>query len=137
MFKTAIELFLGEHLVEMTRADDVIEFITITGHLGQMVPNFSGNWDIWVGEEVVYEVENELEPLLNHYNDKDLINLYEYARKIDQDQLKFKSRQFLNIVQGSIEKILVAGSLPLDGRAIVGIYEVIYKNNRKFLISLN
>jgi hypothetical protein len=37
----------------------------------------------------------------------------------------------------SIEKILLAGRLPLDGSAIVGINEVIYTNGKKFIIGLN
>jgi len=137
MFKTAIELFLGEPLVEMVQDEDAIGFMTITGSTGSMEINtFSGNWDIWIGEEVVYEVEPELVPLMNHKNDRELFDLYEYAKNLDCD-LKYKSRRFKDIVQNSIEKLLINGNLPLKGRSTIGTYEVIYTDTRKFLISLN
>lgn len=137
MYKTAIELFLGEPLVEMVQDDDAIGFMTITGNLGSMEMNeYSGNWDIWIGEEVVYEVEPELVPLMDHTNDCQLFDLYEYTKSLDCD-LKYKSRRFLTIVQNSIEKLLLNGNLPLTGRSTIGTYEVIYTDSRKFLISLN
>lgn len=137
MFGAAIELFLGEPLIEFTQDDEVIEFMTITGTLGTMEMNdYSGNWDIWIGDEVVYEVESELVPLMNHTNDKQLFDLYEYAKSLDCD-LKYKSRRFVDYVQGAIEKLLITGNLPLTGRSTIGNYEVIYTDTRKFLISLN
>jgi len=137
MFKTAIELFLGEPLVEMVQDEEAIGFMTITGNTGSMeINDFSGNWDIWIGEEVVYEVEPELVPLMSHTNDRQLFDLYEYAKSLDCD-LKYKSRRFLDIVQNSIEKLLINGNLPLTGRSTIGTLEVIYTEQRKFLISLN
>ena len=138
MFKTAIELFLGEPLIEMVRDEDAIGFMTITGNTGSMeINDYSGYWDIWIGDEVVYEVEPELTPLMDHTNDTQLFDLYEYAKEIDSHDLKYKSRRFLGIVQGSIEKLLLNGNLPLTGSTVIGNFEVIYTNSRKFLISLN
>lgn len=140
MFKTAIELFLGEPLLDVVQDEneEAIGFLTRTGAAGSMEINtYSGNWDIWIGEEVVYEVEQELAPLLRHTNDKEMFDLYAYAKSIDAEMLKYKSRRFLNIVQQSIEKLLINGHLPLVGTTVIGSYEVIYTNNRKFLISLN
>jgi len=138
MYKTAIELFLGEPLIEMYQDNDIIDFITITGNAGSMEENsFSGNWDIWIGDEVVYEVEQELVPLMDHTNDRQLFDLYEYVKNISEQELKYKSRRFLTIVQGSIEKLIINGNLPLTGSVTIGPYEVTYTNNRKFLISLN
>jgi hypothetical protein len=137
MFKTAIELFLGEPLIEMVQDEDAIGFMTITGNTGSMeINDYSGNWDIWIGEEVVYEVESELVPLMSHTNDRQLFDLYEYAKSLDCD-LKYKSRRFVDIVQNSIEKLLINGNLPLTGRSTIGHFEVIYTETRKFLISLN
>ena len=137
MYKSAIESFIGELLVEFVQDEDAIGFMTISGATGSMEMNdFSGNWDIWIGEEVVYEVEPELVPLMSHTNDRELFDLYEYAKNLDCE-LKYKSRRFVATVQNSIEKLLINGNLPLTGRSTIGNYEVIYTTTRKFLISLN
>lgn len=137
MYKTAIEMFIGVQLVEMVVDDAGIEFTTIAGEVGTMEPNYAGNWDICMDEELVYEVENVLEPLLAHTDDKNLLNLYKYSKEIDDELLKDKSKLFVDVVRGSIEKILIVGNLPLEGRAVIKNWEVIYKNRKKFLISLN
>ena len=137
MFKTAIELFLNVELVEMAKDDDGIEFLTDTGSVGTMEQNYAGNWDIYIDEEFMYEVEDVLEPLLVHTNDKNLLSLYKYSKKIDGRRLKNKSRVFLNVVRKSIEKILLCGNLKLNGRAVIKNTEVIYKNKWKILVGLN
>jgi hypothetical protein len=136
MLKTAIEMFLGERLVLIEDGDDV-SFVTATGHEGVVAPNFVGNLDIWVGEEVVYEVEIELAPILDHSDDYQLFDLYDYIRSIDRGLLKYKSQVFLDVVGRSVENILLNMNLPLEGHAVIGCNEVICVNSQKFLISLN
>lgn len=136
MLKTAIEMFLGERLLLIEDGDDV-SFVTATGHEGIVAPNFVGNLDIWIGEEVVYEMEVELAPILEHSDDHQLFDLYEYIRSVDRGSLKYKSQVFLDVVSRSVENILLNVNLPLDGQAVIGCNEVIYVNSQKFLISLN
>jgi hypothetical protein len=138
MSKTAIELFLGIELETIIEGEDgAYYFVTSDGRSGAMAENFVGNWDIWIDDDVVYCVENELVPLLSHHNDNYLFDLYSYATEIKDIELQERSKMFLDIVIKSIEKILLAGRLPLDGSAIVGINEVIYTNGKKFIIGLN
>jgi len=137
MLKTAIEMFLGEPILDLDSERDEVCFVTATGHSGTVASNFVGNIDIWVGEEVVYEVELELAPILEHHDDFLLFELYEYLQSVDRNSLKYKSQVFLDVVFRSIENILLTASLPLEGRAVIGCNEVIYVDNRKFLISLN
>lgn len=134
----ALQLFLGETIVDTAKhEDDSVFFVTYSGDSGVMIPNHQGNLDIWIGEEVVYEIESDLYEVIHHKKDENLIELYDYIRTINSDQLKYKSRKFLKVVQLATENVLLNHTLPLTGQVMINTQEVIYKNNKKIKINLN
>lgn len=137
MCRTALELFLGDMVVDVEEVDGEIHFETFRGFRGCVVENYNGNLDIWVGEEVVYEMEAEIVPIIEETRDNQLFDLYEYIRGINPLALKYKSKMFVDIVQDSIKKLLIKGTLPVEGRTIIDSMEVIYTKTRKLLIMLN
>lgn len=137
LMRTAIELFLGEHIDDITVAEESVVFTTMTGATGIMEPNFLGNFDIWIGEEVIYEIEHDLFKIMLHKDDKDIFSLYDYLRAINIMELKHKSKLFLYIVKTSVERLLLHNKLDIEGRTIIGTTEVIYHNGKKLTIMLN
>lgn len=137
MYKTALELFLGEVVTDVETDVDDIKFETYSGFSGTLCQNAVGNWDIWIGEEVIYEIESEVFLLVEHNNDKELFELYEYVKELDINLLKHKSKLFVNIIQKSIQKLLLSCTLPIEGRTVIDSTEVIYTDKRKFLLCLN
>ena len=134
----ALQLFLGEGVeIAEKHEDETVSFITSRGDAGFMGPNFTGNWDIWIGEEVVYEVESDLYEIIQHQKDENLIQLYDYIRNIDRSNLKYKSKRFLEVVQMATENVILNFTLPLKGQVKIGEQEVIYKNNKRIKINLN
>jgi hypothetical protein len=143
MFKPAIELFLGEKIIGFSvyknedEDEDIIEFITKTAAIGCCVLDFSQDLYVWIDDELAYEIEQELIPLLTYNDDKELLNLYEYIKEINYDMLKPQSKLFVDIVIASTEKLILSGNLSLEGSVIIGGQEVIYKNGRNVQLSLN
>lgn len=134
----ALQLFLGETVIGAEKhEDETVSFMTSRGDSGYMGPNYTGNWDIWIGDEVVYEVEGDLYEIIQHQKDENLIELYEYIRGIDSAALKFKSKRFLEVVQTATENVILNYTLPLQGQVKIGDQEVIYKNKKKIKINLN
>lgn len=134
----ALQLFLGESVIGAEKhEDETVSFVTMRGDSGFMGPNFTGNWDIWIGDEVVYEVESDLYEIIQHQKDENLIELYEYIKSIDPDGLKYKSKRFLEVVTTATENVILNFTLPLNGQVTIGDQEVIYKNKKKIKINLN
>jgi len=136
MFKTAIEMFLGEGVIGINQGD-VIEFMTVNGSVGSLGSNAEGDMELLIHDEVVYVIEKEMLPLLDHKNDQKLFDLYEYVKSMDVDALKYRSKNFRMVVLNGIEKVLLSLSLPLDGQAVIGDTEVFYMGERRFAIGLN
>ena len=139
LIHSALTHFLGEPILDVSRFNDSIVFQTALGTTGFMESNFIGNWDIWIGEEVVYEIEKELFDLIEYDRNPDggLIELYNIMKEIDPAGMKFKSRSFFDIIKSSIENIILNHNLPLTGDTKIGTTEIHYKDNQKIKISLN
>ena len=141
LIHSALTAFVGEPIVEASSGeDDVLYFVTIIGNEGRMEKNIvSGNWDIYIGEEVVYEMEDEIVRVMDQEEKGiNLIKIYNYMRyDINWKNLKFKSRKFLQIVFSAIEKQIVLGNLPLNGSIVIEANWIVYTKGMKFNIILN
>lgn len=136
--KIALQLFLGELILDVCKnEDETVTFVTAAGSFGFMGPNYLGNWDIWIGEEIVYEIEQDLYEIIQHEKDENIIALYGYIRNVEPAQLKYKSKKFLEVVQMATENLILNYTLPLKGQVKIGYQEVIYKNGKKAKIQLN
>lgn len=139
LVKTALQLFVGNPIKVVSKFDGSIVFTTDKGVSGLVEKNLTGEcWDIWVGEEVIYEIEDDILSIMEHNgNDESLFDLYNYVKTVDYNSLKDKSKLFLDIVKNSIENLLLNHLMPIEGEAQVGNEEVIYKNKVKIRINLN
>lgn len=139
LINSAITHFVGEPVSDISRFEDSVVFQTHKGVMGFIEPNYVGNWDIWIGEEIVYEIEKELFDVIE-YDRTDtggLIKFYEELKGIDLTGMKYKSRMFFDIIKTSVENLLLNHNLPIQGGAKIGSFEVCYTNNKKFKINLN
>ena len=138
LVKTALQLFVGDPITSVSKFDGSLVFKTKSGLAGLVEQNAIGEWDIWVGETVVYEIEDDIFSVMEHKgNDESLFELYDYVKTVDYNSLKDKSKVFLDIVRRAIEKLLINSLLPIEGSAQVGNDQVIYKNKVKIRINLN
>lgn len=139
LINSAIAHFVGEPVSDISRFDDSVVFQTLNGSMGFIEPNFVGNWDIWIGEEIVYEIEKELFELIEYdrSDSSGLIKFYDQLKEVDTSVMKYKSRTFFDIIKSSVENLLLNHNLPINGGAKIGTFEVCYTNNKKFKINLN
>lgn len=123
----------------MIRAvDDNLGFETAEGLLGFAQRNANGDYDIYIGDELVYTVEGAFFDILNYDQNKtELIELYENMLMIEPESLKYMTRTFYYRVKFSMENIILDMNLPLEGSARIGNYQVFYTPEHKFKLNLN
>lgn len=141
LIHSALTAFVGEPIIEASSGeDDVLYFVTYNGNEGRMEKNIvTGNWDIYIGDEVVYEMEDEIVHVMDQEEKGiNLIKIYNYMRyDINWKNLKFKSRKFMQIVFSAIEKQIVFGNFPLQGSIVIDENWIVYTKGMKFNIILN
>jgi len=138
LLHSAITYFVKEPVKDMSRFQESIVFVTHSDRYGYIEQNPMGNYDVWIGEDVVYEIESELFDILDdHAKGLDLMGFYENLRIEDTSMFQQSSREFFQIVKGSIENILMNKDLPLVGSARVGLEQLVYTKSGKFKINLN
>lgn len=138
LVRTALGLFVGDVVENVTKFDDVLMFKTERGLAGLVEQNNVGEWEIWVGEDVIYSIEDDIFSIMDHSGaDETLFELYKSIKSIDIKDLKFQSAVFYDIVRRSVENLILNSTLPIEGSALVGPWEIIYKNKIKIRINLN
>ena len=141
LIHSALTVFVGEPIVEASNGeDDVLYFVTHHGHEGRLEQSINGNWDIIIGDEVVYEIEDEIIHVIDQEEKGiNLIQIYNYMKyDVDWKMLKFKSRRFMGILFTSMERQILSGHLPLHGDVVVGHQWMVYTQyGMKFNINLN
>lgn len=139
LLHSALTHFVGEPITKMSRFDDTLLFQTSSGTTGLVEPNYLGNMDIWIGENVVYEIEKDLFDLLE-YDKKEigLIEFYNHLKTVDSYEFKIESRHFFDIVKTSTENIILNyNNLPLVGDTTIEATQVHYTQDQKIKINLN
>ena len=138
MFNSMLEIIFSSKAEYVMPAGDGVSFRLATGEVGTVEKNIcNGCWDVYISGDFVYEIETELDPILNHSSNKELFNTYKYLNTLNFNTFQDKSRIFLDVIKVSTENVLLNSNLALEGHAKIGMYEVIYKDKKKFLISLN
>lgn len=138
LLHSAITYFVKEPVKDMSRFQESIVFVTHSDRYGFIEQNPMGNYDVWIGEDVIYEIEAGLFDMLDdHSKGMDLMGFYENMRIEDTSAFQQPSLEFYHIVKGSIENILMNKDLPLVGSARVGLEQLVYTNSGKFKINLN
>ena len=130
--------FIGEPVKSMDRgADDMIIFETEIGNKGFVEQNWRGSWDIWIGDNVVYEIENSLYEIVAVEKNASLIELYKIVRDMDTLDFQIKSKSFQAIMRASMENVILNMNLPLEGDIRIGNQQVWYRKGRKVAVHLN
>lgn len=138
LIKVALQLLINKGIHAVEKTDDSFLFITSEGEFGFIEPNDYGRWDVWIGEEMIYEVENEIRHILEHEKDENLIQLYNYVKSIDTRDLQIQSLKFLTTVKVAMENLICSYRLPLKGIANIRNYDVIYTSAiHPFTINVN
>jgi hypothetical protein len=130
--------FVKEPIININRFDDILMFQTASGTVGLVESNYIGNMNIWIGENVVYEIERELFDLVEYdRSEMGIIEFYNFLKKLNQFELKTQSLQFFNIVKSSTENIILNYDLPIVGDTMIEHTQIHYTSNSKLKINLN
>ena len=140
LLHSALTHFVGEPINQMSHfTDDSVLFQTGSGVTGFVEPNYVGNMDIWIGENVVYEIEKDLYDLLE-FDRKEIgiIDFYNHMKEVDPTEFKTMSREFFDIVRRTTENIILNfDHLPLVGDTVIADTQIHYTKETKIKINLN
>lgn len=143
LLHSALTQFVGEPIAQMSKFDashyPSLIFQTHSGLTGTVASNYIGNMDIWIGENVVYEIEKELYDLLE-YDKKEvgLIEFYNHLKTVDTNAFKSASKHFFDIVRSSTENIILNfDNVSLLGDTQIKETQIHYTENQKMKIHLN
>lgn len=139
LIHSALTHFIGEPITHMQRFEDSYVFNTARGLVGTVVSNYLGNMDIWIGDDVVYEIEKELYDLLEYESrEYGLIEFYNELKRVDHRYMQAKSQDFFNIMKTSTENIILNyNNLELVGDAVINQMQIHYTKNSRIKINLN
>lgn len=140
LMHSALTHFVGEPIAQMSKfTDETVLFQTDSGITGMVEPNQRGNMEIWVGENVVYEIEKELYDLLElDKKEIGLIDFYNEIKLVDFTEFQFRSKQFFDIVKKSTENIILNYDLlTMVGDTTIAHTQLHYTKEQKIKINLN
>lgn len=141
LLHSALTHFVSEAVADVSRFENSILFKTDSGRIGLVERNFFGNYNIIIGEDVVYEIEKELYEIIeadrNERTAKNFLEFYDMLKKENTSFYQPQSIKFFEILKNSVENIILNYNLPLEGEAIVGSYQIHYTNQSKIKINLN
>ncbi len=143
LLNSALSVFIDDYVYQVNKSEygEEMAFVTAMGQEGFVEPSWNGNYNIWVQEELVYEVEGELFDLIKAYSNKgkmQIVNFYEKISKMNPKYLKERSQAFITIMLYQLEKILLHPDIPIEKSLRVGTHEVFSsKSGDKFIINLN
>ena len=134
---SALTHFVGSMIRSL---NDDLSFETCYGEQGYVQKKMTNDsYDIFVEDELVYNVEGEFFDICNYdqETDCDLIMLYNKMLEIDPYDLKYRTRTFYYSVRRSMENIILNMNLPLNGETKIDNYQLFYTPEHKFKINLN
>jgi hypothetical protein len=137
---SALDHFLGTDApVRIFRDELGISFETALGNHGLVIPNEVGNWDIFVNEAKVYEIENEVYSIITHEGNAPSLDEYmSRLKKLSNIPLKEESMKFVNMTKSGIEFLAVHGKVELKEDIKYGPFYIYHdKFGQKRTIILN
>lgn len=111
--------------VRIFRDEMGISFETALGSYGLVIPNEGGNWDIFLNDEKIYEIENEVYSIITHEGNAPSID--EYMRRLKDLSivpLKRESKKFVEMTRSGIEFLAVQGKIDLKQSFTYGPFMV-------------
>lgn len=123
---SALDHFLGTDTpVKIFRDDLGISFETALGNQGLVVPNSEGNWDIFLNDEKIYEIESEVYSIITHEGNAPSID--DYMKKLNNlsgTSLKEESRKFVDMTRSGIGFLAIQGKINLKTDFVYGPFSV-------------
>lgn len=123
---SALDHFLGTDTpVKIFRDDLGISFETALGNLGLVVPNSEGNWDIFLNDEKIYEIESEVYSIITHEGNAPSIDDYmKKLKSLSGTSLKEESRKFVDMTRSGIGFLAIQGKINLKSDFVYGPFSV-------------
>lgn len=91
-----LEHFVGNHVFGIKMLEDSVLFKTDIGANGLISKNINGDWDIIIGDEVVYELEDELLNVLIPGDEKfEIDDYYHNLNNLLNSDLKYRSKSLV------------------------------------------
>jgi hypothetical protein len=112
----ALDIFLDNDSPELVARDgDSISFVTKLGSHGRILVNERQGWDVVVGEDLIYTIENEVYLLIHTRENAPALERYvEKVSEIYQHNLQDKSKILLESIIKGIVKLLQENKINLD-----------------------
>lgn len=125
---SALDHFLeADSPVRIFRDQLGISFETRMGNPGLVVLNDNENWDIFLNDSKVYEIEKEVYTIITHEGNSPSVNEYmKILKKVSSLPLQKKSLDFVNMTMKGLEFLAVQGKLDLDEDFVYGPF-MVYK----------
>lgn len=123
---SALDHFLGTDTpVRIFRDDLGISFETALGNQGLVIPNIEGNWDIFLNDNKVYEIENEVYSIITHEGNAPSIDEYMVRLKnLSETSLKEESKKFVDMTRSGIGFLAIQGKIDLKSDFVYGPFSV-------------
>ena len=125
--------------VRIFRDELGISFETALGNQGLVIPNEGGNWDIFINENKIYEIENEVYSIITHEGNAPSLDEYmDRLKKVSKIPLKEESKKFVDMTKSGIEFLAVHGKVELKEDIQYGPFYVYHdQSGAKRTIILN
>jgi hypothetical protein len=137
---SALDHFLGsDSPVRIFRNEMGISFETALGNYGLVVPNQDGNWEVFLNDDMIYEIENEVYSIITHEGNAPSIDDYmDKLRGLSSADLKDKSKKFVEMTRSGIEFLAVQGKIDLKQSFTYGpfmVYKDPYGQKRSIILN--
>lgn len=111
------------------RGDLGISFETILGNRGLVIPNSEGNWDIFLNDNKIYEIEDEVYSIITHEGNAPSIDEYMIKLKhLSETSLKEESKKFVDITRSGIGFLAIQGKIDLKSDFVYGPF-LVYRDS--------
>ena len=137
---SALDYFLDPDTpIRIFRDDLGISFETALGSKGLVVPNDEGNWDVFLGDAKVYEIESEVYSIITHEGNTPPIDEYiNKLKNLSSSPLKEKSKKFVEMTKSGIEFLALQGKIDLKDKFVYGpflIYRDSFGEKRRIILN--
>jgi hypothetical protein len=116
-----------------------VSFETALGGQGLVIPNLEGNWDIFLNDEKIYEIEDEVYSIITHEGNAPSIDDYmKKLKSLSGTSLKDESRKFVDMTRSGIVFLALQGKINLKSDFVYGPFSVhTNPSGEKTIIILN
>jgi hypothetical protein len=127
----AIDSFIGEDSPSLMEKDKgFIYFETVLGNKGKVQQNSLKSWDVYLNDQIVYSIENQVFGIL--YNSENAPEINEYTSKLKEvyeSELQEKSKVFVGWIIEGIMKMVLSGKLEINQDLQHGPFVFLKNNN--------